>query len=51
MINSAGIARHSSCLESTAEDFDEVMKVNVKGAYFLSQPSRKVSSMLGSRGC
>ncbi|MGI9475263.1 MAG: SDR family NAD(P)-dependent oxidoreductase, partial [Hyphomicrobiaceae bacterium] len=36
LINSAGIARHSSALETTPEDYDAVTDINVKGAYFLS---------------
>ena len=36
LINSAGIARHTSALETTPEDYDAVTDTNVKGAYFLS---------------
>lgn len=36
LINSAGIARHTSALETTPEDYDAVTDINVKGAYFLS---------------
>ena len=37
LVNSAGLARHSPMIETTVEDFDQVMAVNVRGAYFLSQ--------------
>ncbi len=36
LINSAGIARHTSALDTTPEDYDAVTDINVKGAYFLS---------------
>ena len=37
MCNSAGIARHSKAAETTPEDFDAVMGINVRAAYFLAQ--------------
>ncbi|MEM8555403.1 MAG: SDR family oxidoreductase [Pseudomonadota bacterium] len=37
LCNSAGIARHSPTTETTLEDFDSVMAVNVRAAYFLAQ--------------
>lgn len=36
LINSAGYARHSPALETVPADYDAVMNVNVRGAYFLS---------------
>ncbi|OUW65581.1 MAG: 3-oxoacyl-ACP reductase [Flavobacteriaceae bacterium TMED200] len=36
VVNSAGLARHSSALETSSEDFDDVIDVNLKSAYFLS---------------
>jgi 2-deoxy-D-gluconate 3-dehydrogenase len=36
VVNSAGIARHGPALETTPEDFDAVMAVNLRAAYFLS---------------
>jgi NAD(P)-dependent dehydrogenase (short-subunit alcohol dehydrogenase family) len=41
MLNSAGLARHSKATDTTAEDFDAVMDVNVRGAYFLTQAVAK----------
>jgi len=37
LVNSAGLARHSAASASTPEDFDAVMGVNLRGAYFLTQ--------------
>jgi len=37
LVNSAGQARHSVATDTTAEDFDAVMNINLKGAYFLTQ--------------
>ena len=37
LVNSAGIARHGPALETTVEDFDAVMAVNLRGAYFVTQ--------------
>lgn len=37
LVNSAGLARHTPALETTPEDFDEVMGVNLRGAYFVTQ--------------
>ncbi|MCB2115798.1 MAG: SDR family oxidoreductase [Rhodobacteraceae bacterium] len=36
VVNSAGLARHSAALKTTPEDFDAVMNVNLRAAYFLS---------------
>ena len=36
LVNSAGIARHTSALHTTIEDYDAVTDVNLRGAYFLS---------------
>jgi NAD(P)-dependent dehydrogenase (short-subunit alcohol dehydrogenase family) len=37
LLNSAGTARHSSLTETTLEDYNSVMDLNVRGAYFLIQ--------------
>lgn len=37
LVNSAGTARHGSSLETTPEDFDAVVGLNLKAAYFLTQ--------------
>lgn len=36
LVNSAGLARHSPALETTPNDFDAVVGLNLRGAYFLS---------------
>ena len=41
LVNSAGIARHTPTVETTEVDYDDVMAVNVKSAYFLAQFSAK----------
>ena len=47
LVNSAGLGRHTPSLETSAEDFDEVMDVNLKGAYFLTQSIAKALIKLG----
>ena len=37
LVNSAGTARHGSLLDTTVEDYDAVMDLNLRGAYFLTQ--------------
>lgn len=37
LVNSAGIARHGPALDTAAADFDAVMGINLRGAYFLVQ--------------
>ncbi|CCO44237.1 putative 2-DEOXY-D-GLUCONATE 3-DEHYDROGENASE (2-KETO-3-DEOXYGLUCONATE OXIDOREDUCTASE) [Vibrio nigripulchritudo SOn1] len=41
LVNSAGLARHSDALSTQPDDYDAVMNVNVKGAYFLCQAVAK----------
>ena len=41
LVNSAGLGRHTPSLETSAEEFDEVMDVNLRGAYFLTQTVAK----------
>lgn len=41
VLNSAGLARHGPALEATVEDYDAVMGINLKGAYFLSTLTAK----------
>ncbi len=36
LCNSAGLARHGPALETAPEDFDAVMDVNIRAAYFLA---------------
>ena len=48
LVNSAGLARHSPALDTTSDDFDAVMNINVKAAYFLAQAAAK--QMVGRGG-
>lgn len=36
VVNSAGTARHSEALKTTVEDYDAVMNLNLRAAYFLA---------------
>jgi len=37
LLNAAGLARHTPSLETTPQDFDTVIGINLRGAYFLAQ--------------
>jgi NAD(P)-dependent dehydrogenase (short-subunit alcohol dehydrogenase family) len=37
LVNSAGLARHSPAVDTSVEDFDDVMNINLRGAYFLTR--------------
>ena len=37
VVNSAGLARHTPSLDTSIDDFDAVMSLNVRAAYFLMQ--------------
>tara|TARA_B100001057_G_scaffold362774_1_gene365384 strand:- start:658 stop:1254 length:597 start_codon:yes stop_codon:yes gene_type:complete len=41
LVNSAGIAKHSSSVDTLFNDFDVVMHTNLRGAYFLTQAVAK----------
>lgn len=48
LCNSAGLARHTPALETTAEEFDAVMSVNVRAAYFVAQAAARSMATGGS---
>ena len=50
LVNSAGLARHSPAAETTAEDFDAVAALNVRGAYFVTQAVAKGLLGVGKPG-
>ena len=41
-VNSAGLARHSPALKTKPDDFDVVMNVNLRGAYFAAQAAARI---------
>ena len=41
LVNSAGLGRHSPSKDTLVEDFDDVMNVNLRGAYFVTQAVAK----------
>lgn len=41
VVNSAGMAKHSSALETEPDDFDEVANINLRASYFLMQAAAK----------
>lgn len=47
LVNAAGLARHTPALDTAASDFDKVMEVNLRAAYFLT---REVARGLVSAG-
>lgn len=47
LVNNAGLARHSTMVEAKIADFDAVMDVNVRGAYFIAQTVAR--GMLGAK--
>ena len=50
MVNSAGMARHGKAEDTNPEDFDAVMEVNLRGAYFLTQAVAKGLLAAGKPG-
>lgn len=50
VVNSAGLARHGPAVETTPEDFDDVMGINLRSAYFLSAWAAQGMMAAGKRG-
>lgn len=50
VINAAGMARHTPALDTTPDDFDAVMAVNLRAAYFLSQHAARAMVAAGIGG-
>ncbi len=50
VVNSAGQARHSPALETSAADYDAVMGVNLRAAYFLSTAAARGMIAAGRGG-
>ena len=49
-VNCAGLARHSPAVDTDPADFDAVMNVNLRGAYFASQAVAKAMIADGRKG-
>ena len=41
LVNSSGMAKHTPTIETTEEDFNSVIDVNLKGAYFITKEVAK----------
>lgn len=50
VVNSAGLARHTAAIDTTPEDYDAVMHVNLRSAYFLSAYAAKAMRAAGKPG-
>ena len=50
LVNSAGMARHGLAADTKADDFDAVMAVNLRGAYFLAQQTANQMIAAGTGG-
>jgi 2-deoxy-D-gluconate 3-dehydrogenase len=50
VLNAAGLARHSPAVDTQPDDFDAVMGVNLRGAYFLSSQTAKAMIASGQPG-
>lgn len=50
VVNAAGMARHAPALDTRPEDFDAVMQVNLRAAYFLSQQAVRALTSAGRGG-
>ena len=46
LVNSAGIANHSKSLDTKQNDYNKVMDINTKSAYFLTQAIAKGLSLI-----
>jgi len=50
VVNSAGMARHSAALDISPEDFDAVMGLNLRAAYFFSTAAARRMTAVGKPG-
>lgn len=50
LVNSAGIARHGPAVETALDDFDAVVGLNLRGAYFLTRAVAKALIATGQPG-
>lgn len=50
LVNSAGMAKHGPAVDTSLEDYDEVMGINLRGAYFLTREVAKGLINAGKSG-
>jgi NAD(P)-dependent dehydrogenase (short-subunit alcohol dehydrogenase family) len=50
LVNSAGLARHAPALDTTAEDYDAAMALNLRAAYFLTREVARGLIVAGKPG-
>ena len=50
VVNSAGLARHAPALDTSVEDYDAVMGINLRAAHFLSARVAEAMHQTGTRG-
>ena len=50
VVNSAGLARHTPAIETTVQDYDDVMGLNLRSAYFISVYAAKAMMAAGKAG-
>ncbi|MDA7426841.1 SDR family oxidoreductase [Primorskyibacter aestuariivivens] len=50
VVNAAGLGRHSAALDTDPADYDAVMGVNLRGAYFLSTEAARAMQGAGIKG-
>ena len=50
LVNSAGVARHTPTVDTNVDDFDAVMALNLRGAYFLTVECAKALMAAGKPG-
>ena len=50
VLNSAGLARHGPSIDTQPADFDAVVDINLKGAYFLSTAAARALTKAGKPG-
>jgi len=50
MVNNAGVARNQDILDITEQDFDEIIGINLKGAFFGVQAAAKQLIAQGGGG-
>ena len=50
VVNSAGLARHGPAFDTPPQDYDAVMSINLRAAYFLSQAAARAMKDAGKPG-